>query len=73
MPPLEGNLFTGLAWGCRHDTVTAALVTAHCAIGERRFTDFLSFINTAQGWRIIAKVFHYDLVPDPSPDNASRE
>lgn len=38
-----------------------ALVQARCAIGPRYFTDFLSFIATADGWRIIAKVFHYDL------------
>lgn len=44
---------------------SAALVIAHCAIGERYFTDFLSFVRTAEGWRIIAKVFHYDLIPVP--------
>jgi hypothetical protein len=38
-----------------------AMVTAHCAIGERYFTDFLSFIRTAEGWRIIAKVFHFEI------------
>lgn len=38
-----------------------ALVVAHCAIGPRYFTDFLNFIATPGGWRIIAKVFHYDL------------
>lgn len=42
-----------------------ALVHAHCAIGPRYFTDFLTFIQTAQGWRIIAKVFHYDLTEPP--------
>ncbi|HMQ93471.1 MAG TPA: nuclear transport factor 2 family protein [Amaricoccus sp.] len=45
----------------------AALVVARCAIGERHFTDLLSFIDTAAGWRIIAKVFHYDLIPAPQP------
>ena len=40
-----------------------ALVTAHCAIGERYFTDFLSFIRIAEGWRIVAKVFHYEIQP----------
>lgn len=45
-----------------------ALVIAHCAIGERYFTDFLSFIRTAEGWRIVAKVFHFDLVPAPQPE-----
>lgn len=44
-----------------------ALVVAHCAIGERYFTDFLSFIRTAEGWRIIAKVFHFDVVLAPAP------
>ncbi len=40
-----------------------ALVQARCAIAERRFTDFLSFIRTPDGWRIIAKVFHFDTLP----------
>ncbi|MCW5731016.1 MAG: nuclear transport factor 2 family protein [Alphaproteobacteria bacterium] len=39
-----------------------ALVHAHCAIADRYFSDFLSFIKTPDGWRIIAKVFHYDLM-----------
>jgi hypothetical protein len=43
-----------------------ALVTAHCAIGDRYFTDFLSFIRTDDGWRIIAKVFHYDRIEPPA-------
>lgn len=42
-----------------------ALVTAHCALGERYFTDFLSLIRTADGWRIVAKVFHYDIQSMP--------
>ena len=45
-----------------------ALVVARCAIGDRHFTDFLSFIRIADGWRIIAKVFHYDLIPTPQPE-----
>lgn len=47
-----------------------ALVTARCAIGERHFTDFLNFIRTADGWRIIAKVFHYDLV---APEGTAKD
>ena len=39
---------------------TAAAVV-RCAIAPRRFTDFLSLIRTPDGWRIIAKVFHYDV------------
>ena len=39
-----------------------AFARVNCAIGERYFTDFLSLIRTEDGWRIIAKVFHYDIV-----------
>lgn len=46
---------------------SAALVIARCAIGARHFTDILSFINTDAGWRIIAKVFDYNLIPAPQP------
>lgn len=40
-----------------------AVVRAHCAIGPRYFTDLLTFIETEGEWRIIAKVFHYDIEP----------
>ncbi|MEQ9200292.1 MAG: nuclear transport factor 2 family protein [Rhodospirillales bacterium] len=33
----------------------------NCSIGDRYFTDFLSLIKTDGEWRIISKVFHYDL------------
>lgn len=39
-----------------------AFARVNCAIGDRYFTDFLSLIRTEDGWRIIAKVFHYDIV-----------
>jgi len=39
-----------------------ALVQAQCAIGPRRFTDLLSFVQIDERWQIIAKVFHFDLV-----------
>ena len=46
-----------------------AFVQAHCAIGARYFTDFLTFIRTADGWRIVAKVFHYEPIEPPAaPD-----
>lgn len=41
-----------------------AFVRAECAIGPKRFTDFLSFIRVDDEWRIIAKVFHFDLIED---------
>lgn len=46
-----------------------AIVQAHCAIGDRYFTDFLNFILTPDGWRIVAKVFHYE----PNNPPAARE
>ena len=38
-----------------------ALAKVNCAIGERFFTDLLSFVLIDGRWQIIAKVFHYDL------------
>lgn len=40
-----------------------ALARVNCAIGPKYFTDFLTLIRTDGAWRIIAKVFHYDLEP----------
>lgn len=40
----------------------AARAVVHCAIGERFFTDFLTFVKTDGQWRIISKVFHFDIV-----------
>ena len=37
-----------------------ALAKVRCSVGERRFTDFLSFVQVAGEWRIIAKVFAID-------------
>ena len=42
-----------------------AFVRAECAIGLKRFTDFLTFIRLDDEWRIIAKVFHFDLIEEP--------
>lgn len=55
----------------RHDRIisiafagpVAALARVECAIGEKRFTDLLSLVQLDGEWRIIAKVFHFDLVP----------
>ncbi len=38
-----------------------AHATLRCTMMGKHFTDFLSFIRTGDEWRIIAKVFHYDL------------
>ena len=38
-----------------------ALARVECAIGPKRFTDLLSFIRLDGRWRLIAKVFHFDL------------
>ncbi len=40
-----------------------ALARVECAIGEKHFTDLLSLVQLDGEWRIIAKVFHFDLVP----------
>ena len=38
-----------------------AFVKAHCAIGLKYFTDFLTFIRADGRWQIISKVFHFEL------------
>jgi hypothetical protein len=38
-----------------------ALARVECAIGEKHFTDLLSFIWLDGHWRLISKVFHFDL------------
>ncbi len=38
-----------------------ALARVECAIGEKRFTDLLSFVKLDGRWQIIAKLFHFDI------------
>lgn len=38
-----------------------AAVQAHCAIGDKYFTDLLTLIRVGERWQIISKVFHYEL------------
>ncbi len=53
----------------RHDRIISiefagpvtALARVECSIGPKFFTDFLTFIFINERWRIISKVFHYDL------------
>ena len=40
-----------------------AFARVNCAIGPRRFTDFLTLIHVEDRWQIIAKVFHFDIDP----------
>jgi hypothetical protein len=60
---------TGDAYGYEVETVLitgddTAFAVLKCAMMGKRFTDFLSFIRDGGEWRIIAKVFHYDLIED---------
>jgi hypothetical protein len=38
-----------------------ALVRAECAIGTKAFQDLLTFVKLDGEWRLIAKVFHFDV------------
>lgn len=42
---------------------TAALAKVRCRIGPKHFTDLLNLIQLDGHWRIIAKVFDYQLDP----------
>ncbi len=41
-----------------------AFARVELSIGPKFFTDFLAFVRTDGNWRIISKVFHYDLKND---------
>jgi hypothetical protein len=38
-----------------------AVARVECSIGVKFFSDFLTLIFIDDQWRIISKVFHYDL------------
>lgn len=38
-----------------------AFARVECAIGEKFFTDLLTFVHLDGRWQIMAKVFHFDL------------
>ena len=38
-----------------------ALARVHCTIAPKRFTDLLTLVRLDGEWRILAKVFHFDL------------
>lgn len=40
----------------------AALARVRCAIGRKHFTDLLTLVLVEGRWRIISKVFHYDII-----------
>jgi len=42
-------------------TPTTAHARVQCAYLPKRFTDDLTFVRTPAGWKIIAKVWHYEL------------
>lgn len=41
-----------------------AFARVRCSIGDRYFTDFLTLILSEGRWRIVSKVFHFDLIDD---------
>ena len=41
-------------------TPTTAHARVQCAYLPKRFTDDLTFVRTPDGWKIIAKVWHYE-------------
>jgi len=41
-----------------------AMAKVHCAIGERYFTDYLSLLKISGEWKIISKVFYFDVIKE---------
>jgi len=56
---------------CRQDKIVfidiagpeTAFVKANCAMGNKYYTDYLSLLKIDSSWKIISKVFHFDIVP----------
>jgi len=48
-----------------------AFACLYCVVGEKHFTDFLTLIKTDGAWRIISKIFHYDLVSQSTAPESS--
>ena len=40
---------------------TTAFVKVNCQIPPRYFTDYLTFVKLADGWKIVSKTFHADV------------
>ena len=40
-----------------------AFVKVNCQIPPRYFTDYLTFVRLAEGWKIVSKTFHTDTRP----------
>jgi hypothetical protein len=43
---------------------STALAKVQCAIGSKHFVDLLSMLRIDGEWKIVAKVFHYELVEE---------
>ena len=40
---------------------TTAIAKVQCQLPPRYFTDYLTFVKLAEGWRIVSKTFHADV------------
>jgi hypothetical protein len=40
---------------------TTAFAKVYCQIPPRYFTDYLTFVKLAEGWRIVSKTFHTEM------------
>jgi len=40
---------------------TTAIAKVQCQLPPRFFTDYLTFVKLAEGWRIVSKTFHADV------------
>jgi len=43
-----------------HATATTAFAKVQCQLPPRYFTDYLTFVKLADGWKIVSKTFHAD-------------
>ncbi|WP_119272639.1 nuclear transport factor 2 family protein [Taklimakanibacter deserti] len=60
-PASRGELRTDRILSIEFAGPVTAFVRAECSIGVKHFTDFLTLVCLDGEWRIIAKVFHFDI------------
>ena len=63
-PEKSGDAYSYAVESIRFAGEDTAFAVLTCEMMGKRFTDFLSFIRHGGEWRIIAKVFHYDLIEE---------
>ncbi len=62
-PASRGEHRTDLIRSIEFAGPVTARACVNCSIGEKYFTDFLTFVFVDGKWQIMSKIFHYEPLP----------